>query len=753
MTDGFRADIASTPLLNYGQRPKRASFSFPLIHNSAAARADRDGDRLLPQTPQTSIPRLVPGVQEESDFESVHRPGSDLALLLAGNAVVGADIYPKFRLNRSSASWKSQPWHIEDDPFLNQVLEQERRAWLAQAPAGDSRPDNCSLAPDLRSWTSISESAPKSPIRRRAQPSVQRCSGTSQAHKTEVAVEADASSVVDIRHNPNHAAEDFENNGNTVFESSGQLAKAHLRFGRKSHFQEGTMTEGSKGVASTWDAAYLGQHLDDDRCSVSDHDDMDGTPRVSAPGRVSLSSSIDIDEFKPLPQTPSTLKHTIKRLGQKLRSIDQPSNPAPEKVQIRADKPSRRGIRKSMSAWKLFNNSTSNVNLASNSVAETHFNGVQDASKTKTVRPSKSHIVFRQSEIAILDDRKRKAEIAYAEQFGTIRKRPRTSDSQGLSNSQLSDFTGTGTVKKRRASESFSNLSTKPRLCSVNSEHQTDAIRDREIHTLSMLPAPYSDLQTPDQVQAQSQEVRRSSSPHVHRLKKPSRRELEKENQRLRSMLLGEQVSGQKQTGLVGNLGKPECVQDVGNGTTNKGTDSKASGRQVHTHVDRGATRSQECVLKANCSSQDEDKASAHQQTPAVIRTLYSEVDHCDEIPPVPPLHTQLRHHKVLSPISGNLQPTREPMRKPRSPIDQHDPTVRLPRPLSMVLEGVEGDSDGERSDNPANVKMSTDEKQCNPCEGVADNEGGPAEKSVDMVQKKDTHMTRQQWQWPDDVF
>ena len=78
----------------------------------------------------------------------------------------------------------------------------------------------------------------------------------------------------------------------------------------KSSFIEGSMTANSKAVASTWHSAAV---------STQDEDD-EITPRQSPSSRCSISSSIDINEFKPLPATPVTIKTTVRRIGDKFKT-------------------------------------------------------------------------------------------------------------------------------------------------------------------------------------------------------------------------------------------------------------------------------------------------------------------------------------------------------------------------------------------------------------------------------------------------
>ena len=256
---------------------------------------------------------------------------------------------------------------------------------------------------------------------------------------------------------------------------------------RRSKFLEGSMSDRSVGIASSWHDHGL-------RLSESSEksEDSDATPRASYASRDS-GSSFDISEFRPTPTTPSTIKGKLARL------VKRPSEDS-TKVHDEGKKQKKKGLRKSISTWS-FHNIGDKMKFFGASA--TDLAGDQETGNKQASTPH----------LAELKERKRKAEEVYAQQFGTKKQKfndripvqeglrtpaqPRT-----LKKRSVSDRTITPATTRRRREASASASSTR------SSHDPADVVGDSE---------------------------------HDSR-KRPSRNELEKENYHLRAMLREQQA-------------------------------------------------------------------------------------------------------------------------------------------------------------------------------------------------------------------
>lgn len=447
--------------------------------NSAQCNAPAPNSRIPDSAHQVNSPDIQNSLSINQN--SVAQNGSYLSqrptasgLGLNSDSTGGAEVPRKYRLNKLSFSRDSHLWQTQDEPSLNQILEQERNAWLAQSPTDL----------DSRSQT------PNSPSNH-SQPSTH----TTRSHQ--------------VCH-------------------SNQLSPAGSPPKRKSCFQEGSMNEGSRAVASTWNTSHP-VHTPGHRRRYRSIDlrDDEGTPRASAASRASTSSSIDISEFKPLPATPSTFRNTIKRIGQKVVN----SKPAHALEHITAapqsEKKPRRGLKKSMSTWKIFSNSASDTEDASNLTTDDEsYNSKTKTYSSKTIKPKRSLTNNAPSQKEILDERKRKAEIAYSEQFGTTRKKQKQTSTHSDYDDRLSEWdeasdSAATTGKGLRTLSSLRTVRSVLRRPAATSEvHPNQGSRAIDS---SAIPAPDSRPKFPRHNRSQSRDSNQGLESDADHLKKQSR--------------------------------------------------------------------------------------------------------------------------------------------------------------------------------------------------------------------------------------
>ena len=261
--------------------------------------------------------------------------------------------------------------------------------------------------------------------------------------------------------------------------------RSNAHASRRSKFLEGSMTERSVGTASTWDKNAL--RLSESSERIDDADDSDATPRASRASRDS-GSSFDVSEFRPRPTTPATIKGKLSKLV-KRSSEDTSKSLGDDK------KPKKKGLRKSISTWSFHNIGD-----------KMKFFGASSADLSEEPHLPKQG---QTTQLAELNERKRKAEEAYAQQFGM--KKQKSNDGIPVQDSQgLRTLAQPRTLKKRPLSERTMTPATATRR-----QREVSGSTSRSIHD----PADIV-----------------SDSDHDHR-KRPSRSELEKENQQLRAML------------------------------------------------------------------------------------------------------------------------------------------------------------------------------------------------------------------------
>lgn len=284
---------------------------------------------------------------------------------------------------------------------------------------------------------------------------------------------------------------------------------------RNSKFAEGSMTDRSAGISSSW--------IENASMSTTSGDDSDdnSTPRAS-PQR----SSLDTDDFKPIAVTPGTFKQRLARLGSAFKSSRHPSKPEADPQ----DAKKKTGLKKSMSLWNLHNIAAKSKNAAQSTVDL----GTMGAQPQKTTM---------NSDLDLLNDRKRRAEEAYAQQFGMKKRKSNVGLAEPIPEPPQTKPAHTRddrTITRRsmRSSTSTRRLSHSSSAVALTDTEYSDSHSDVDFH------------------------------------KRLSRRELEKENQQLRAMLRQQQEAQLTQPSRP-NLEKNRASSDTSTANQEKKTPSK----------------------------------------------------------------------------------------------------------------------------------------------------------------------------------
>lgn len=431
-----------------------------------------------------------------------------------------------------------------------------------------------------------------------------------------------------------------------------------------SKFAEGSMNDRSAGISSTWlEHGSMSTTSGDD--SGVDSDD-NSTPRAS-PRR----SSTDIDESKPIAVTPGTFKQRLARIGSAFKSNHHSSKPEADTQ----DAKKKRGLRKSMSLWNLHN-------IAGKSKSA----GLSTHDLASTVAQPQSNTV--KSDLDVLNDRKRRAEEAYAQQFGMKKRKSNVGLAEPvpeLPQDKPSAIRDDRTITRRSMRSSMSTR----RLSHSSS-------------TVALTDAEYSDTH---------------SDIDFH--KRPSRRDLEKENQQLRAMLR------QQQEVQVPKPAKPILE------------------------------KSRSASTKKIAALSETSNVNQDPRTPSKRKTSKSTAKDIPPIPSIPdrialqpltnarnqPRSTNTNPATTNITNNGNVNNTRLDLKPTAANNSNNNPTKRmvagaaLPRPVSMILEedeeGVENRTPGGKQS--LTVEDITKLKQLTPSRMHA--------------------IKREQWEWPDDIF
>ncbi|RMD41715.1 hypothetical protein DV735_g3420, partial [Chaetothyriales sp. CBS 134920] len=353
----------------------------------------------------------------------------------------------------------------------------------------------------------------------------------------------------------------------------------------KAKFSEGSMSARSAAVSSTW--AQLGARLSESSDINSGDPDADSPLRPAGRPR-GAGGSLEVSEFLH-PTTPSTIKRTLNKLGSHFKSSSDDSL-----LSTNEPKQTKRGgLRKSLSSW--------NLHLGE----RMHFFGssTQDLANHRSTTPTKKQTVV---DTELLDDRKRKAEAAYAEQFGTKKQKGNNGQATGPDAASPERRMVTPSARRRHASPG--------RLA-----HQ------------GLDPAEIV------------------GGGDVDRRKRPTRKELELENQQLRALLREreEKPSLESKPG-AGPLPEDQCASSMPQTSTSTPTAPRPA-------VAAGPTRRQ------------------HRQRPG------------HDVPPVPPLPSRMVLATLVAGGNG--------IGSKHGPVDLPTKTRasgEIPRSVSTIMEDDE---------------------------------------------------------------
>lgn len=578
----------------------------------------------------------------------------------------------KFRLNKSSLDSRRYQWQEEEN--IDDVLEQERNAWLNHL--SEHATDNDTI----------------------------RARGSRHGVQPSVSL-PDTEDYMDWQGTPARGSSTYDMSG---YMSAPENPTRPSITTRKSFFKEGSMSEASKATASTW----TDQQVDNSRpSSFASSSYLEDTPRSSKTSRASISSSLDINEFKPLPEPPSTIKNTIKRFSQKLKSTKTDLKQEPvDRVDFGTIKASKKGLRKSMSTW--FNNPGESNTDDESSVPPTpeSIKPSRSIHNLKTLRFRNRGRVEKKSDDqtkSILDDRKRKAEIAYAEQFGTARH-----------SAQIAAQPDSSEPATVRRSDRLQGLSVK-NATAAQQLQRSEIIAQQTVEALMTDATNFNghnmaNTHTIYPPRSSSRNSNSSIESDTDRMKRRSRAEteLEKENHHLRMELRkAEQRSLSRRRG-------------------------NTSSTNWEVHADEDDPEEYTVVTPHSGTS---TTGKRRRNDASTMRA----VPESSDAPPVPPLPTLTHARPSLSTISGNQARVSDTSTMKRyGPVRPGGRAIELPRALSMVLEGKEdgSGSDEDQSETPRKrLKMSFD--------GASD----AVPDSDIAVQGKVKQ--GEQWVWPDDVF
>ncbi|KAJ9636512.1 hypothetical protein H2204_005345 [Knufia peltigerae] len=413
---------------------------------------------------------------------------------------------------------------------------------------------------------------------------------------------------------------------------------------RNSKFAEGSMSNRSAGISSTW-------HKHGSISSLSDVSDHELTPRAS-PQR----SSVDVDEFKPPAVTPSTLKQRLFKIGSTFKPNERAGkieDPLPREKK-------KKGLRKSISMWNL---SHLGDKKKAREADLDHDPAPQTATSTVPAPGDKN----------VLNERKRRAEEAYVQQFGSKRR------------------------KSTGAQIPLPELAIPPRPLPVP-ELPTKAPRGPRRKPSVSSSAIATDSELSDDTSC------------IDHHKRPTRRELEKENQHLRAMLKQQHVR-RKSDGAGVNAPVPACIsldELANDDETPKMRSAITSGSKekpppVPPVPDRVALRN-----LSNVRNQPKNKTSSANSTSSIA-------------------------------ISNDKTKTREQDNIERRPLTDTN-TMGLPRPFSIIFE-----EDEEAIENKTPTPS--------PKRRVLEPSSVEKRKVRDQISMQMKGVRREQWEWPEDVF
>lgn len=518
---------------------------------------------------------------------------------------------------------------FQNEPYF---IAEEREAWSRRSPTRGRSEEVYLLQPPEEA----------SPVR---QPSKQT---------RELRPFAPLAQPADVSERPKTSRGPQDSRSGFLIDEENDLADLQDQKKRNSKFAEGSMTNRSAGISSSW---LQHEPLSSLSAEESDHD---STPRAS-PNRASSY----LDEFKPPAVTPATIKKRLFRLSSAFKSSDA-SKKTPEEPQM-AKK--RKGLRKSISMWNIGER------------RKTVDGSVNEISTKKGAPNEKFAESAKGQDVDVLNDRKRRADEAYAQQFGTKRRKSHAGDVP-ISDEQSTETSTVGTEDRQR------------NLTSTHLQRSSS----RPLVAGSDVSDSHSDLD---------------------HYKRPSRRELEKENQQLRALLRQQQEDPR----LRANIPQPPApsrplpqVPQTGSSPTTapprKPPTKKKTQKTLEKEIPPVPAVPDRVALQNLSNARYQPKVKTDNSNDSPKTTSNTNV------------HSDTDHKKKLALLSARAA----------------DP---LPRPVSIILEE---DEEGLENRDPS------------PC--PSPKKGGDYEGSdVDKI-KVQEHIAaqmkgvrREQWEWPDDVF
>jgi hypothetical protein len=436
---------------------------------------------------------------------------------------------------------------------------------------------------------------------------------------------------------------------------------------RPSRFVEGSMSDRSVAVASTWNENGL--RLSESSERSAEDTDSDATPRASRQSHDS-GSSFDVSDFQPVSAAPATIKGRLTKLVK--RNAQEKSKPQ------RHEPKAKKGLRKSISTWN-FHALGDKMRFFGASSSDS----AEDAASTSSqTQPDNSHL-------AELNDRKRKAELAYAQQFGM--KKQKSNDGLPVPDHRALRTPAQPRALKKRSVSGRSMHSSKPTWTQVDVPRPIDVTHGSstaKLHDLS----------------------------HDHR-KQASRSELEKENQQLRALLREQRV---QQVAVVHR---------------------SASKSNVHLPLDQDdAQVGMPLTTTDRLAFPFTSPGRPHGSQPAAGRGGQSTkrtAGRNTSLPPVPPLPSRpvlaalvntnkhTTHTKAGDPSFGGSSSTVKRRRE------------NLARPVSMILEEEDIENSNSGVVNAAIQNLKAPQLSPSPHLEVLPHAG----------------TTRENWEWPEDVF
>lgn len=457
-------------------------------------------------------------------------------------------------------------------------------------------------------------------------------------------------------------------------------ANSLSRSTRSTKFVEGTMTSRSGPIASTWS---------DLECATSeseaDETDLETTPKAV---RTRRSNSFDLRDFQPPALTPSAIKRTLFRRGHEKKNKEPDVRKKIPHEEAKADKPKKR-IRKSMSKLHFLGEKMKIFGTSSQDLPEQNKNDVALSSDTET---------------SVFAERKRKAEAAYAEQFGYKKQK----DNAGLVNT--ADSLNTDETVNSHGNQKYDSSTVRRRGGSTKS---------RRISTGSINAV--AGLARQDSVS--SHDIR----------KRPSRRELEKENQQLRALLRDAQVTRSQDNTALSEVETDSPLPPI-----------------PPLKIRRDRSGSMNGTLPSDPSISIASDA-ANTELPSA--------------PPVPPQHPD---RKILGNISNSPSrrvrresfgiPSGYSSKESEDDCSKPDPLLNVPKLVPTPEQPKKRSMAPRRSMPalPASVSMILEEPEEEVEEkkrSLRSRRGVPGKENVSHAAVTKTIRKREEWQWPEDVF